>query len=65
MAVRITGRPITPEEVAQLLRISPEREHAIAELTGYNISKAKSHARKTSSKTRTYRFSVKKAAKRR
>jgi hypothetical protein len=65
MKVRITGRPVTPEEVAKLLGISPEREQAIAQLTGYKINGAKSHAYKTGSKGRTYKFSAKKAAKRR
>ena len=65
MSVRITGSPVTPEEVAELLQISPERERAIATLTGYRPREAKSHAFKTNSKKRTYKFSVKRAAKRR
>jgi hypothetical protein len=65
MKVRITGRPVTPEEVAKLLRISPQRERAIAELTGYTINEAKPHARKARSKKGTHGFSIKRAAKRR
>jgi hypothetical protein len=65
MAIRITGRPVTPEQVAKLLQISPQREQAIAELTGYRIDEAKPHARRARSKKGTYRFSVKRAAKQR
>jgi hypothetical protein len=65
MTVRITGSPVTPEEVAELLRVSPERQRAIAILTGYNTREAKSHAFQKTSRKRTYKFSAKKTAKQR
>jgi hypothetical protein len=64
MAVRITGSPVTVKEAAKLLRIPLERQREIAKLTGYNTGEAKSHAFKTRSKKRTYKFSAKRAAKR-
>jgi hypothetical protein len=65
MAVRLTGSPVTPEEVAELLQVSPARERAIAILTGYKTREAKSHAFKKAARKRTYKFSAKKAAKQR
>lgn len=65
MTVRITGSPVTPEEAAELLQISPERERAIAMLTGYKTREAKSHAFKKASRKRTYKFSANRAAKKR
>jgi hypothetical protein len=66
MTVRITSRPVTPEELATLLEIPPAREQAIANLTGYKINnRAKSHAYRTTAKRKTHKFAAKKAAKRR
>jgi hypothetical protein len=65
MAVRLTGSPVTPEEAAALLQVSPERERAIANLTGYKTRETKSHAFKKSSRKRTYKFSAKRTAKQR
>jgi hypothetical protein len=65
MAVRITGSPVTPEEVAQLLQVTPARERAIALLTGYKTREAKSHAFKKAAKKRTHKFSTKRAARQR